>query len=279
MTSTQPTIACRVFPKTALLLIAALPICVLSACAPNYSPDSYSSNAVQQANKVDQGVVVGIRPVAISAQSGVGTATGAAAGGITGSQVGQGAVSALGALGGTVAGGLVGTAVEHTTEDATGFEYIVRKSNGDLLSVTQSDAKPLQIGQHVLVIEGPQARVVADYTVPIGADTHTAAAAIIKPLPAAAQSAAQGVTQERPPAAAQSAAQGVTQERPPAAPTDPDPKSEKPATPAPAADAAAKPEKPPAAPLSDDIAAKPQATAQADNVGDAAKTPPATPSN
>jgi outer membrane lipoprotein SlyB len=247
MTSTQPTIACRVLPKTALFLIAALPICALSACAPNYSPDSYSSNAVQQANKVDQGVVVGIRPIAISAQSGVGTATGAAAGGITGSQVGQGAVSALGALGGTVAGGLVGTAVEHTTEDATGFEYIVRKSNGDLLSVTQSDAKPLQIGQHVLVIEGPQARVVADYTVPIGADAHTAAAAIIKPLSAP--------------------------------PADSDPKSEKPAMQSPAGDAAAKPEKPPAAAPSGDISAKPQATVQADNTADAAKTVPATPSN
>jgi outer membrane lipoprotein SlyB len=139
----------------------------LTGCAPTYSPDTYASNAVQLANKVDQGIVVGIRAVLISADPTVGTATLGAAGGIAGSQVGSGATSALGALGGTVAGGLVGSAVSHTEGDTTGYEYIVRKPNGDLLSVTQKDAQPLNIGQHVLIIQGPQARIVADYTVPI----------------------------------------------------------------------------------------------------------------
>ncbi len=139
----------------------------LTGCAPTYSPDTYASNAVQLANKVDQGIVVGIRAVLISADPTVGTATLGAAGGIAGSQVGSGATSALGALGGTVTGGLIGSAVSHTEGDTTGYEYIVRKPNGDLLSVTQKDAQPLNIGQHVLIIQGPQARIVADYTVPI----------------------------------------------------------------------------------------------------------------
>jgi hypothetical protein len=43
----------------------------------------------------------------------------------------------------------------------------VRKPDGELLSVTQQDAAPLKIGQHVLIIEGAQARVVIDYTVPL----------------------------------------------------------------------------------------------------------------
>jgi outer membrane lipoprotein SlyB len=139
----------------------------LTGCAPTYSPDTYASNAVQLANKVDQGIVVGIRAVLISADATVGAATLGAAGGIAGSQVGSGATSALGALGGTVTGGLIGTAVSHTEGDTTGYEYIVRKPNGDLLSVTQKDEQPLNIGQHVLIIQGPQARIVADYTVPI----------------------------------------------------------------------------------------------------------------
>jgi hypothetical protein len=58
-------------------------------------------------------------------------------------------------------GGLGGTAAEHAIKDTTGYEYIVRKANGDLLSVTQKDETPLAVGQHVLVIAGPQARIVA----------------------------------------------------------------------------------------------------------------------
>jgi outer membrane lipoprotein SlyB len=140
---------------------------LLAGCQPTYSPDQYASAAAQLANKVDQGVVVGVRAVRISADTTLVTGTTAAAGGIAGSEVGAGAGGAFGALGGTVAGGVVGNAVGHVEGDTDGFEYIVRKDNGDLMSVTQKDMAPLGIGAHVLIIEGPQARVVADYTVPV----------------------------------------------------------------------------------------------------------------
>jgi outer membrane lipoprotein SlyB len=71
----------------ALALGAALAI---AGCGPNYSPDTYAEKAVQQANKVDQGVVAGVRQVDISAATTLGTATGAAAGGLVGSQLGDG---------------------------------------------------------------------------------------------------------------------------------------------------------------------------------------------
>jgi outer membrane lipoprotein SlyB len=138
----------------------------MSACGPSYSPDTYASNAAQQANKVEQGVVVGMRKVAVSAAGTVGTLTGAAAGGIAGSQVGVGPISAFSALGGSLVGGLAGSTAEHATGDTSAFEYIVRKPNGDLVSVTQKDKTPLVLGQKVLVIAGVQARVVPDYTVP-----------------------------------------------------------------------------------------------------------------
>jgi outer membrane lipoprotein SlyB len=150
----------RTFFAAALLLTA------LSACGPSYSPDTYSANAVQQANKVEQGVVVGVRNVGVSASAAVGTVTGAAAGGIAGSQVASGPISAITALGGSLVGGIAGSAVEHTTADTAAFEYIVRKVNGDLVSVTQKDKTPLALGQKVLVIAGNQARVVPDYTLP-----------------------------------------------------------------------------------------------------------------
>lgn len=87
---------------------------VLSACAPSYSPDTYSSGAVQQASKVEQGVIVG---------------------GIAASQAPVGGVgSALSTLGGTLVGGLVGTGIERATGDTTAFEYIVSKPNGNRIT-------------------------------------------------------------------------------------------------------------------------------------------------
>lgn len=158
-------------------------LALLSACASHYSPDTYNAAAVQQAAKVQRGIVIGFRLVGVSAAANTGTVTGAAAGGIAGSQVGSGgAASAFGALGGSVIGGLVGSSIEHSTADAPAVEYVVRDTKGELISVTQQDKVPLPIGQRVLVIAGPQARIVADYTaqeqpeVPAVADPPAAAA-------------------------------------------------------------------------------------------------------
>ncbi len=146
-------------------LLGAALLAGLASCGSNYSPNTYSSTAVQQANPVDQGVIVGAREVAVSADTTVGAVTGAAAGGVAGSQVGDGVTSAFGAIGGTLIGGLAGSAAQHVEGDTKAYEYIVRKTNGDLISVTQQDKEELQIGVHVLVIAGKQARIVPDYTV------------------------------------------------------------------------------------------------------------------
>ena len=42
----------------------------------------------------------------------------------------------------------------------------MRKTNRELVSVTQRDEQPLEVGLRVLVIAGVQARIVADYTLP-----------------------------------------------------------------------------------------------------------------
>jgi outer membrane lipoprotein SlyB len=154
-------------------------LALLACCSPSYSPNTYDSAAVQQAAKVDQGIVVGVREVAVSANTTVGTVTGAAAGGIAGSQVGGGVTSAFGALGGSLLGGIAGSAAQHVEGDTKAFEYIVRKANGDLISVTQTDTQPLTLGQHVLVIDGKQARIVPDYTVPVA----TAKPIVVVPPP------------------------------------------------------------------------------------------------
>ena len=142
-------------------------LALLAGCSPSYSPDTYASTAVQQASKVEQGVIAGVRKVGVSASGTTGAVTGAAAGGIAGAAVplGGNATSALTALGGSLIGGLVGSGVERAAGNVTAYEYVVRKADGELLSVTQQDTVPLALGQKVLLIAGPQARVVPDYTV------------------------------------------------------------------------------------------------------------------
>ena len=147
-------------------LLLLVPI-ALAGCGPNYSPDTYASTAVQQAAKVERGVVVGVRRVAVSPQGASGAVAGAAAGAAVGSQVpaGGGVSATLGAIGGSLLGGLVGAGTEKAVGETTAWEYIVRKPNDELVSVTQKDEVALALGTRVLVIAGSQARIVPDYTV------------------------------------------------------------------------------------------------------------------
>lgn len=143
---------------------------LLAACSgTDYSPNTYGSNTVQMASKVDAGIVVGFREVLISANGTVGAVTGGAAGGVLGSQAGGGNLDqALGGVIGTAIGSVVGSAVEHVAGDTKGWEYIVKKYNSDMISVTQTEPKPLALGQKVLVISSnAQARIVPDYSVDI----------------------------------------------------------------------------------------------------------------
>jgi outer membrane lipoprotein SlyB len=144
--------------------ILAASFALLSGCTPDYSPNTYASTAVQQANKVARGVVVGFREVKISDDGTVGAVTGGATGGILATQIDPATVpTALSALGGSLVGGVIGATIQHAAGDTTGWEYIVREASGDLVSVAQREPKPLAIGQHVLVIDGKQARIVPDY--------------------------------------------------------------------------------------------------------------------
>jgi outer membrane lipoprotein SlyB len=233
--------------------LAALALAGLGGCAPDYSPNTYASNAVQQANKVEPGVVVGFRQVEISANGTVGAVTGGAAGGVLGAQADASSITAaLGAVGGALVGGLVGTGIEHAANDTTGWEYIVRKPNGELLSVTQREKTPIALGQKVLVITGNQARIVADYSTPMEEKPAPAKEAAKEPEKAPEKEAEKPKTPE--PAVAKEAAPA-----PPPAPA-----------PAPA-EAAPAPASAPAAASSPVDAAAP---ADPDSEKDAPKPPP-----
>ena len=140
---------------------------LLAGCGNRYSANEYATRAVQQANRTEQGVVAGFRRIQIAADGTTGAAAGAAAGGVLGSATpGNRVAEALGAVGGALMGGLIGSAAERAANSGDGVEYVVRKRNGELVSVVQRDLVPLEVGARVLVIEGAQARIVPDYTVP-----------------------------------------------------------------------------------------------------------------
>jgi outer membrane lipoprotein SlyB len=195
----------------------------LGGCTPDYSPNTYDSAAMQQANKVDEGIVIGYREVKISDDGTIGTVTGGAAGGILGAETDSPTIpTALTALGGSVVGGIVGATVQHVAGDTTGWEYIVRETKGDLVSVTQRQPKPIPIGQKVLVIEGKQARIVPDYastaldTPPPAADkakpkasNSTVSAVAVTPV-AAVPAAAPSALASTPPSSASSSASSST---------------------------------------------------------------------
>ena len=145
-----------------VLGLVGLSAVTLGGCMSAYSPNTYSGNAVQLANKVEAGVIIGFREIAITTSGNIGAVTGGAAGGVLGAEY---ANSPLIAVGATAVGGLLGNAIDHAAGDTTGWEYIIRKPNGDMLSVTQREKAPLTLGAKVLVIMGPQARVVPDYSV------------------------------------------------------------------------------------------------------------------
>lgn len=138
---------------------------LLSACGSNFSANEYAARAVQQANPVQQGMIVGSRRVAIAAGGETGATAGAAAGGAIGAAAaaGNSVGTALGAVGGALLGSLVGTAAERASANTDAVEYIIRRNDGDLVSVTQRDVVPIPLGTAVLVITGNQARVVPDY--------------------------------------------------------------------------------------------------------------------
>jgi outer membrane lipoprotein SlyB len=170
-------------------VLLALAVLGLAACSGSYSPNTYAAAAAQQANPVTRGVIIGERPVMISPSGTVGAVAGGAAGGVAGSQTPGGTIaSAFGAIGGSLLGGLAGSATERAVDDTKAWEYIVQQKDGKLVSITQTDRKPLAIGTHVLVIAGKQARVVQDYTVapPTKATAETEptpAPIVVMPLP------------------------------------------------------------------------------------------------
>lgn len=141
--------------KTALA--AGLAALALAACAPQQSGNVVASNQALTAQQVQQGVVIGSRPVELRNMGEADAALGALAGGVAGAAAGQqvgggrGRILATGA--GAVAGAALGQRAGQAIGRAQSIEWFVRLDNGNEISVIQGEPQ-FGIGQRVRVISG-----------------------------------------------------------------------------------------------------------------------------
>jgi outer membrane lipoprotein SlyB len=131
--------------------------------AGTYSP--HSIGRVGRAGRVDKGVVVNVRLVNVEGT----TKTGAILGGIIGSalgyELGKGnsdAIKIISTAGAVVVGGLVGGSTEQLITRTYAYEYIVEMNSGHLRTIVQRDKTALAHGQKVILLRGPDAKIIPD---------------------------------------------------------------------------------------------------------------------
>lgn len=137
--------------KVAALIIISSSL-ALSGCASSLKGDTYSRDDARQVQNVQYGTVDSLRMVVIEGtKTPIGTAAGAVVGGVAGSTVGGGRGAIIAGVLGAVAGGLVGSAAEEGITKEQGVELVIRKSNGDTISVVQQyePNNPFQVGDRV----------------------------------------------------------------------------------------------------------------------------------
>ena len=165
---------------SAIAAIGSLAGCVVA------NPNTVSAYDAQRMSTVVDATVLSVRPVTIQGRdSGVGVVSGAAIGGIAGSNVGGPRTGGIVGIAGAVVGGLVGNAVEHDANQRAGVEILLQLKNGDRRSVVQA-AGPEQFaaGEPVIMVTtGGRTRVMAAPPVTTGSTAPTAYPAAY-PVPA-----------------------------------------------------------------------------------------------
>lgn len=127
----------------------------LAACATPNGPNHASSNCVGVASTVRDATVASYRHVNIQGDDqGIGTISGAALGGLAGSQLGgrgRGTATAAGAIAGALLGGLAGNAVGDAVTSGDGTAYILRFQNGETREIIQGGTSAIAPGTPVFV--------------------------------------------------------------------------------------------------------------------------------
>ena len=144
-----------------ILALATFSVAGLSGCAEQIGPDAYAPYEAGVAAHVEEGSIVGSRPVSMSSPpTGAGAVIGGVTGAVVGGSIGEHRDRGAGSLVGALAGALVGTAIERDQAHQTGFAYTVRLRNtGELIEVAQADLNPIPNGVAVSVSYGARVRI------------------------------------------------------------------------------------------------------------------------
>lgn len=141
--------------------IALLAVGGLAACETAQGPYAYSPYEAGRVSRVDEGVVVGGRPVTFGgSERGSGALIGGAAGAAIGSQFGG---DTGGRIAGAIIGGVGGAAAGQAIQQGRtrqGFAYTIRRSDGTTIEVAQEDAYAIPPNTRVQIIYGDRVRVV-----------------------------------------------------------------------------------------------------------------------
>ncbi len=135
---------------------------LLTSCQADIASNQYSTSSVGVASSASECSVVSVRQVNVKSNNGLGTVIGSVAGGVAGYSIGSGSTAHnLGAIGGAVLGGMIGDATQGSLSSQSGFEYIVKLSNGQIMTLTQGNDVLLTPGQRCMILFGNPARLIA----------------------------------------------------------------------------------------------------------------------
>ena len=135
---------------------------LLFSCTRDINDDSYNYSSVGDVNGVGQGVIIDARPVQIQGDSQTGSFIGGLAGGAAASTIGRGKGSVLASVGGALLGAFIGGVTQKELSEQQAIQYIVRLSDGNMITVIQGMKNRLAVGERVFVLYGRETRLIPD---------------------------------------------------------------------------------------------------------------------
>lgn len=134
--------------------LAAGLLAALAACGPTRS-DSYGRGELQRAGTVETGQIVSMEEVPVDGTStGIGRVGAGVIGGVAGSSIGSGRTSIVTAVIGAVGGAFAGDAIERGVTSGTATRFYVRRDDGSVINVVQTNEAQLRVGDRVMMLEG-----------------------------------------------------------------------------------------------------------------------------
>ncbi len=134
---------------------------LLAACQADINSNQYGTSSVGRAAAASPCSVISVRQVSVKSDNNAGMLLGAIAGGVGGYAIGSGKTAHnLGAIGGAALGGYAGDKAQGALSYQTGYEYVVRLDNGQVMTLTQGTDVLLSPGQRCMILMGNPSRLI-----------------------------------------------------------------------------------------------------------------------